>query len=823
MDHGHLETAAGNKGEVGQVVDLLYWVLEYGKVLFGYMFLIFLWPSVVFHGYLKNKTRSWRFSFCVTVPIVIINTVVLMMGLIHVLDFAVVKLIFYGVFVGAFLKNAAVCMDSEYRKAGFDKFPNVSVLFSKYGFVISVCAFALSYLIYLKRAVNYLFPRYIEKVKACDRKYVVMRMKNSVHDIIIPEIKRYGLLGAVVIYGMVYFSYGAFQVHSYGYGDLYIHHEWIYGLVEGKEFAGGVYPEAMHCFIYCIHTLFGVRIFSILLFMQGIHVAVFLISGYLLLRKVFHWRYTPVLVLMLFLSLDLNNADSIHNMFRLQITMPMEFGLHTVFLSALYLTKYLYNDHAGTGEKKDLFLFAASLSACTVIHFHVLIMLLLACLSFAIFAWKKIFCRKYLIPLITAGSCAVFIAVLPMAGALMKGIPLNGSIDWAISSMDGCDSREFRGRKENLSEDRENDELLQENESSRMSVTVSVLRSMMEIYEEGYRALYGAGRAGWIFHMTIIAAVFCLLIRGSARFAFLREVSSGYPAVIMLSVLYVLVYAAPMIGLPDMIPEGRFFAIGHMMILSVMAMPGDVIFSMLARLCNDAFVWGASIVSILGIYAITTVTDSFRGYLFYELTRYNSAVAVTNSIIDTYPQYSYTIVSPTDELYQVIQYGWHEELLSFVEKGNAAEYSIPSEYVFIYVEKKPLYYAQMHFFDGPEWLAAEKYLHPYWDAYSFKYPDHVASQSPEIVSSQISEAAYDKEGLEYENPWTMYSEPHNRMILESGIYDWCQRFAKRYPSVLDVYFEDDSFVCYYFRQDVNNGLYNLGTDDSGIYEKSGGI
>ena len=31
-------------------------------------------------------------------------------------------------------------------------------------------------------------------------------------------------------------------------------------------------------------------------------------------------------MLMMFLTLDLYNADLIHSMFRLQITMPMEFG-----------------------------------------------------------------------------------------------------------------------------------------------------------------------------------------------------------------------------------------------------------------------------------------------------------------------------------------------------------------------------------------------------------------------------------------------------------------------------------------------------------------
>ena len=54
---------------------------------------------------------------------------------------------------------------------------------------------------------------------------------------------------------------------------------------------------------------------------------------------------------------------------------------------------------------------------------------------------------------------------------------------------------------------------------------------------------------------------------------------------------------------------------------------------------------------------------------------------MTNSIIDTFPQHSYTIVSPTDELYPVVQYGWHEELLTFINKCEEGDYTIPTENV----------------------------------------------------------------------------------------------------------------------------------------------
>lgn len=212
----------------------------------------------------------------------------------------------------------------------------------------------------------------------------------------------YAVLAVLLVFGMIYFSYGAFQTPSYGFGDLYIHHEWIYGLMEGKIFSAGVYPEAMHCFIYCLDALFGIRVYSSLLFLQGIHVTVFLISAYLLLKEIFHWKYTPLLVLALFLTLDVVSADQVYSMFRLQITLPLEFGLHTQFLCALFLLRYLKYAHEMKRQEKltsccwdeNLFLFFMSLAASIVIHFYTTIMAFILCAAFAVFMLKKLFIKN---------------------------------------------------------------------------------------------------------------------------------------------------------------------------------------------------------------------------------------------------------------------------------------------------------------------------------------------------------------------------------------------------------------------------------------------
>lgn len=754
-------------------MDTWYWIFEYGKVFCGYIFLMFLWPSVVFGRHLSKKTRTYRFSFCVTVQIVIVNTVVLGLGVFHMLYQPVIIFLFYGGFVLAFLQT----MRQRLHTAGLNKMR---------GYKLSAVRLRV------KESISVYWQN------ACCL------------------LKKHGFLLTVVIFGMVYFSYGAFQVHSYGFGDLYVHHEWINGLREGKIFSGGVYPAAMHCFVYCMNVFFGIQVNSILIYLQCIHVAVLFFSAYILLREIFCWMYTPIFVFMMFLTLDLANADQIQSMSRLQITLPQEFCLYTVFLCAFHLVVYLKNTnlifHRGKLSKcywdKNLFLFMMSVSSVAMTHFHTAIMAFLVCISFAVFAWKKIWSREYLIPLAAAVFGACVIAVVPMAAALASGIPFNYSINWAVNAMSGEEGRSLREQK-NVPEEKDGREAGDpEIERKEVSITASVVNIFIKIYKDGYAALYGTGAAKWVVLLTVVDGVFCCGVLRKRKEGVLSDICSGYLPVILVSFLYILVYAAPMIGLPDMIPEGRFFVPGHMMTLAVVLMPADVIFSLTGFFCRFTILKVTSILSVAGIYVAAILTGNYRGYLFYQLTRYESVVSVTESIKKEFPRRSYTVIAPTDEVQPLIGYGWHEELLNFVEQCEGNSYTLPTEYVFVYVEKRPLFYAQCHFLQGPSWLGGEKYLEPYWEVYSEKYPGSQASQSPEIIASVVSKKEAQKNIPEYTNSWLMYSLIENRTILESKAYEWCREFSEIHPVEMDIYYEDDDFVCYYFRQDTAS-LYNL--------------
>ena len=784
-----------------------YWLVEYGKVLFGYLFLMFVWPSVVFRRHLRGKSKLFRFGFCATAQVVIVNTVVLSLGLFHILNRWVVVILFYGLFLWNLLKEIHFGREEQKKIQG--------LLLGTYGIKSFLFADVTGWL-----------------------KGQLRRIWKEIR----PHFGEYLLLFVILIYGMIYFSYGAFQDCSYGFGDLYTHHSWIYGLMEGKIFSAGIYPEGMHCFIYGMYALLNIKVYSILLFLQGIHTAVFLLSAYSLAREVFHTRYTPLFVLVLFLILDLKCHNAVASMSRLQWTLPQEFGLHTQFLCDLYMIRYLNASRSGPdhGKKRfrlywdeNLLVFTMSLAASIASHFYPAIMAFFLCVSFALFSLKKIFTKGHFLPLVISAICGVLIAAAPMAGAYASGIEFQGSIGWAMNIIntsmgieegqegpsEGMTPEGTNPEETPLEEIQEKDEdtafVGQEEKASRTfaekisevptkaaGLCMGIIRN---VYRSGYTLIYGTERAKQIVTVTVFAILlwlvyrlFCVLWEICLKRRIDKKCFDGYMPMIFASFLYMAFYDAQSIGLPQLVDGVRLCSSIHILTIAVIFMPVDMLLSLLALLCREVFLQILTLLSAVGICASTILLGCYHGYLYYELTRYNSVVMVTNSIIETLPRYTYTIVSPTDEMYQTILYGWHEELLSFLERSTDETYMLPTEYVFIYVEKRPIRYAQNHFFSGPPWLALEK------DQYA-----PFATQCPEIDAAKISQEAAQEDIMRFSNSWWIYTQLESRTILESKAYEWCQRFAQLYPYEMNIYYEDDDFVCYYFRQEPT-APYSLG-------------
>ena len=820
----------------------LYWGLEFTKVLGAYFVLMIVYPSFLCRRFLKGKSLTFRFGFCTTVSVLGINTVVLLLGLIHFLNPWVVRILFYGPPVYFVVKKIM---------SGKTELPVLQrVLNGTFG----IRQFLLKCGKRLQRKSAVILKRGFQRVKG--------------------HFVEYGLLLVLLVFGCMYFSYGAFQDYSYGFGDIYPHNQWIYALTQGQIFSDGVYPEGMHCFIYAMHTLFGIRIYSCMLFTQGIHVMVFLLSAYLFLKEIFRFRFTPHFALALFLTLDVVCIDSVFGMSRLQWTIPQEFGMYAMFLCPAFLIRYLNKPKEEIrlpqnkwGKKlqflkkayynENLLVFMLAIAVTLAVHFYPTIMAFFLCVAFVPVLFSRIFKSTRFVSLVGAVLVGVLVAVVPMAGALASGIPFQGSINWAMNVINGVEG----AASGYMAPDGETDAAGSEagggtgsgadvtsgadGENSGTGSTdgqgsngledggtgstaggktpqphkepfftrlkAFILKEADALYRAGYVTLYKEQRADGFLKMTALALavfVFCRMSAMLLHFAFRRKgIQAGmfdhYMSLTLSTVIFIGMYCAEALGLPALIAGARLCSSIQLLLAAMCMIPVDAAFTLLAVFLSRAVMKTAALLFTGAIYVFTNMAGTFHGYLYYELTRFNGAVMSTYRITETLPHNSYTIVSPVDELYQVIQYGLHEEAVNFVNECTKDDYTIPTEYVFLFVEKHPLGYAQSHFFGGPSWLAVEKYPALY---------ESNVSQCPAIFTATISPELAEPPFYAFPVSSAAYSDLLSRTVVESRLQKWCDSFEKLYPGELKTYYEDKNFVCYYFRQNPAC-LYQLAIED----------
>jgi len=93
----------------------MYPYIEFVKVIAAYVTLLYIWPSVVFYKYLKGKGMTFRFLFCSTVQIVLINSIVLGLGLFQILNVWLVRGLFFGAFI--FSMGNLLCQQIRQEKS----------------------------------------------------------------------------------------------------------------------------------------------------------------------------------------------------------------------------------------------------------------------------------------------------------------------------------------------------------------------------------------------------------------------------------------------------------------------------------------------------------------------------------------------------------------------------------------------------------------------------------------------------------------------------------------------------------------------------------
>lgn len=622
--------------------------------------------------------------------------------------------------------------------------------------------------------------------------------------------------------------YGRQIILVYGYraSDIPVHMSWINEMSRGKIFAKGVYPFGFHCMIYYLHAVFRFDTYVILcqfFFAQVIFMHLVLLA---MLKQLCKTKYIPYIGTFVFL---LGNFWSGQTYSRFYATLPQEFGMIFVIPSIYFLIRFFQIPKQKLADKETrltLQCFAMAFSLTLAIHFYGTMIAGLCCIGIACgfcfrFLRKEYFCR-----IMFTGICSVFLAVLPMGIAFATGTPLQGSLGWGLSVINGGKSSSSTEAEAETDEaetlevstgDDKNTVRVVKPDGTVMEIDVSDLPSAQEnesggqmqtettapvvpkvSFGEKIRKIPGKAKNAlsemssrileFIIKLDVknigymILASFALLLLLGLVFCIFRQ--PGYGAMLMsmgfCMWIVTILLCAGVFGLPPLM-DGARCSIYYVYLLSaaLTALADGLLYMVLPlrklRLVRNAVSLAVAAAVLMGMFQNHMIkqSDFSSGFVM------NGAITCLSNIIHENEDKTWTIVSANDETQMGLDHGWHYETITFLRGMETLEKNtkviIPTKTVYFFIEKIPGDYAVSY-----------------------------AKSGQSISRKGASRSLPNVGGI------GMY-QGEGRWIVMSRMYYWAQAFIELYPNEMKVYYEDNKFICYKIEQNMYH-QYNFAID-----------
>ena len=622
--------------------------------------------------------------------------------------------------------------------------------------------------------------------------------------------------------------YGRQIILVYGYraSDIPVHMSWINEMSRGKIFAKGFYPFGFHCIIYYLHAVFRFDTYVILcqfFFVQVIFMHLVLLA---MLKQLCKTKYIPYIGTFVFL---LGNFWSGQTYSRFYATLPQEFGMIFVIPSIYFLIRFFQIPKQKLADKETrltLQCFAMAFSLTLAIHFYGTMIAGLCCIGIACgfcfrFLRKEYFCR-----IMFTGICSVFLAVLPMGIAFATGTPLQGSLGWGLSVINGgkssssteaeAETDEAETLEVSTGDDKNTVRVVkpdgtvmeidvsdlpsaQENESGGQMQTETTAPAVPKVsFGEKIRKIPGKAKNAlsemssrileFIIKLDVknigymILASFALLLLLGFIFCVFRQTEYGAMLMSMGFCMWIvtILLCAGVFGLPPLM-DGARCSIYYVYLLSaaLTALADGLLYMVLPlrklRLVRNAVSLAVTAAVLMGMFQNHMIkqSDFSSGFVM------NGAITCLSNIIHENEDKTWTIVSANDETQMGLDHGWHYETITFLRGMETLEKNtkviIPTKTVYFFIEKIPGDYAVSY-----------------------------AKSGQSISRKGASRSLPNVGGI------GMY-QGEGRWIVMSRMYYWAQAFMELYPNEMKVYYEDNKFICYKIEQNMYH-QYNFAID-----------
>ena len=615
------------------------------------------------------------------------------------------------------------------------------------------------------------------------------------------------LAGAVI--AALFWIYGRQLILTYGYraSDIPVHLNWINQMSRGNLFASGVYPFGFHCMVYYLHAVFGFDTYVILCVFYLVQVFFIYIVLLAMLKLLCRSLYLPYAGIMVYI---LGSFWARQTYSRFGSSLPQEFGMIFVIPSVYFLIRFFQTEKKNLKNRETKLIlgcFALAFSLTLAIHFYGTMIAGLCCIGIAVGFCTRFLNKEYFRRIMLTGIISVLLAVLPMGIAFAGGTPLQGSLGWGLSVING-DSSDTEDTSENEaaqkqameemaarlientqnsnSESAQTGEIPIITEAPKHSLTDKAreipkkMKNLREMMIRRIQEFIINSQEQWCAY-AVLAGIAVLILLG-LMFIILRRITYGemlMSAGFCMGILTLLLCAGNL-GLPVLMDPARcsiYYV--YLLIVSITVLGDGLLYLIfMPRILTIprnvvSFILTVSMAAGMIHQGLVKTPDFISDYVS------NGAFTCLTNIIKENKDETWTIVSANDETQMGLDHGWHYETITFLRKqehiNKDTKLIIPTEKVYFFIEKIPLNYSVVYSGSGQS-----------------------------ISKKGASQSLPNSGGI------GMY-QGEGRWILMSRMYYWAQAFMEMYPNEMKVYYESEDFVCYVISQNMYH-QYNFAID-----------
>ena len=596
-----------------------------------------------------------------------------------------------------------------------------------------------------------------------------------------------------------YMGYRYIKYYSFGLSDEFAHLEWIQSMLKGRIFLKGIYPFGYHNINYAIIKVFGFDAYTVVRFFGFIMVICMMLMMYLLIKKLYRSSYAPLIGLFLYVGANIF-TDSAWD--RMQVGLPQEYSMMFIYPIAIFLYRYI-NER----QKRDLVLFTVSYVLTVYTHYYATIIGLVLCACIGICTFYKMVKGKILHKILLYGIIGTVIGIIPMGIGVAAGYGIQGSFGWAIGVMQG--NPEDLGEEDTQSTAEEpeqpqggetegttagqgdtNETVADDSDHSVGSILSGIVQkvtSELQILRNKLLTLYFTVEAivtSYLIDRNIFRflMISCILILIKSIIHFIRRKKEPETllqlSVMIYMIVLMLMFSSRQIGIPVLMQNYRISSIMSMTVPLLLGIPFEFFYELLEKRKWSRYFANTVILAITGICVIGVYQLGYTRQLGrFVMQNSESAVKTFYKIIDEYEDYNWTIVSSVQEYGLCLDVGYHTELIDlFKDFENKPSFSIPSKYVFIFVEKRPIQVGNsmyVYLKDGignlPTWSLSDANN-------SFTFSDLDGSSDDYV---------------EY------------RPIIMAKSYEWAEAYRRYFPKEMTIFYEDYNFICYRLTQETD--------------------